>query len=61
MVSIHFAEPQTGTIKIMDMSGKCIMESGINNAKDEQISLNTFPKGIYFVKINDLTKKMIVE
>jgi hypothetical protein len=26
-----------------------------------RISLNTFPKGIYFVKINDLTKKMIVD
>jgi hypothetical protein len=31
-----FCRAQTGTIKIMDMSGKCIMESGINHAKDEQ-------------------------
>jgi len=61
MVSIHFAEPQTGTVKIMDMSGKCVMESEINNAKDEQLSLNTFPKGIYFIQVNDLTNKMIVE
>ncbi len=61
MLLIQFTEPQTGLIKFVDMSGKCVLQSEIKNSVQEQISCSSLPKGLYFVKINNLMQKVILE
>ena len=61
MLLIQFTEPQTGLIKFVDMSGKCVLQSEIKNSVQEQISCSSLPKGLYFVKINNLIQKVILE
>jgi hypothetical protein len=60
-LTVSFSEPQTGTINLFDASGRCLLQSNMENSISEQFPLTSLSKGIYILKTNRYSQKIRIE
>ncbi|MEA4936564.1 MAG: choice-of-anchor D domain-containing protein [Paludibacter sp.] len=60
-VQINEEDITNGTLSIFDIVGKIILQQDISGEKTIQVDLSGRQPGIYFLKINEMTKKIILK
>lgn len=60
-VQIDEEDITNGTLSIFDIVGKIILQQDISGEKNIEVDLSGRQPGIYFLKINEMTKKIILK
>lgn len=60
-LNIYLSEPQSGKLKLIDMTGKYVLKLDINNEKTKQIPLNNIAQGVYTLQFNNQSTKVVIE
>ena len=60
ILNIRFSKVQRGFLFLVDMSGKCILKSSINNQAHVRLSLKGIETGEYTIKTDNFNHKLII-
>jgi len=60
ILNIRFSRVQRGFLFLVDMSGKCILKSSINNQSHVRLSLKGIETGEYTLKVDNHNHKVVI-